>query len=369
MTASRYEAFAVAAPGLETFVAAELATVDGDARVTDGGVAFRATLPALYQAATALRTPESVHVRIGRARATNFDELRDAIQRVPWHAWLWRQPEIRVTAAKSRLFHTEAIRERAAAAVAACIAGRASAEGRDAHCLVHIRLHHDVCVTSIDATGETAHLRGIRRHVVEGGIRETLAAACICAADLRTLPAVWDPFCGAGTLGLEWLATALDLPVFGDRALAIEAFPIAASTLHAARWSATVAADAAAAAPVRWYGSDRAERAIEATRRNVADAGLAAAVWLTPGDFDEVEKQIPSGTAVFSNLPYGKRVRGGVDDSLRRLGELLRRRKDLRPAVFVHAHPDLDARLRLPLRRLAQFNNRGLRVSLSVVSS
>src|SRR5215218_5079279 len=63
---TRYEAFVIAAPGLEPLVAAELRALGlDDARPDDGGVAVSASRAQLYAANLHLRTASRVVVRAG----------------------------------------------------------------------------------------------------------------------------------------------------------------------------------------------------------------------------------------------------------------------------------------------------------------
>ncbi|MCB9507302.1 MAG: RNA methyltransferase [Myxococcales bacterium] len=347
-------------------VAGELRDALGvDGSPTDGGVEFVADLGVLWSAVSTLRTPESIRVRIASFVASDFDTLSARLARAPWHAYLaGRDANVRVVCHKSKLYHSGAVEERARAALAATRLPHKP--GAD----VHIRLSHDRVTVSVDATGEPAHRRGLRDRIVPGAMRETLAAAAIRAAGLGAVSSVWDPFCGAGTLGFEWLAAAAQLPTFGARELAMERWPSVRGSLPArVAYEPSVAASATASRGLRWYGADRSVAAVAAACANAEALGVGAACLVATGDFEVCANSVPDGTAVFSNLPYGKRVTGGVDDSLRRLGQLLRRRPDLRPAVFVHAHEDLAVRLGIPGERLASFSNRGIRVHLTRFTS
>ena len=62
-----FDAFAVAAPGLEEILAAELAGLGvKNSAVVDGGVEFSASLRTLYEANLHLRTASRVLVRLAR---------------------------------------------------------------------------------------------------------------------------------------------------------------------------------------------------------------------------------------------------------------------------------------------------------------
>ena len=130
----QYDAFVITAPGLEPIVAAELKGLGAsDARVTEGGVTFSATRRSLYEANLHLRTASRVIVRAGEFGAKAFHELERRARRVPWEAFVSPNlgVSLRVTCRKSRLYHSDAVRERVAAAMAARVPGVRFAEDND----------------------------------------------------------------------------------------------------------------------------------------------------------------------------------------------------------------------------------------------
>src|SRR4051812_32110514 len=113
-----YNCFAVAAPGLEPLVAEELKRLGEQPRTEDGGVAWRGDAHSLMRANLWLRTASRVVVRVATFRATAFFELEKRAKRLPWRDFLTkgRGVDFRVTAHKSRLYHSDAIAQRLVAA-------------------------------------------------------------------------------------------------------------------------------------------------------------------------------------------------------------------------------------------------------------
>src|SRR4030095_10938323 len=162
-----YEAFAVAAPGLEAIVAAELAELKvKDARVMEGGVEFTASQKALYEANLHLRAASRVLVRLARFRAVSFAELERNARKVHWERILNRGDSValRVTCRKSRLYHSDAAAERIERDLAermgpVALRPAPSDEGESPEPtaqLIVVRLDHDRCTISADSSG--AHL-------------------------------------------------------------------------------------------------------------------------------------------------------------------------------------------------------------------
>ena len=120
-TPTRYDAFVITAPGLEPLAAAELHALGlEDARPGNGGVAISASRAELYAANLNLRTASRIVVRAGEFGAKAFHELERRAAKVPWEAFVSPNlgVSLRVTCRKSRLYHSDAVAERIAGAIA-----------------------------------------------------------------------------------------------------------------------------------------------------------------------------------------------------------------------------------------------------------
>src|SRR5688572_8761597 len=231
--APKYHAFVITAPGLESLAAAELHTLGAsDARTMEGGVAFTASRQSLYSANLHLRTASRVVVRAGEFAATAFHELERRAGKVPWEAFVSPNlgVSVRVTCRKSRLYHSDAVAERVAGAIASRVRGArvVDDEGDDAELtnqLVIVRLFHDRCTVSVDSSGALLHRRGYRQAVAKAPIRETLAAAALIASGWRADAPLIDPMCGSGTIPIEGAMIARRIAPGLRRGFAFETWP------------------------------------------------------------------------------------------------------------------------------------------------
>lgn len=360
---TRYRVFAPVAPGLEELLDREVADLGvTGGRIRGGGLSFQATREQLWTVALSSRLAESVRVRLGRFEARDFEALKAGLGRVPWHAYLHRgaRVDVRVTCRKSRLYHSDAVAERAVKVISDTL-GPPQSEAVDGR--VFLRIERDVVMVSLDAIGAPLHRRGLRVHSLPISMRETMAAACLAHADLGPQQAMWDPFCGAGTLLLEALACSGGGLPGGARRFAFEGWRTHDEDAFASH-RASLPGDGTPQRRV--FGSDRDPGAMDATRRNLEDAGWSRHATLAGGDFEAVEEAIPSGCAVVTNLPYGHRTKGGPElrDTFGRWGDLLRRRADLAPVLVVNRHPRFERTTGLRWTTVTTFQNRGLRVSL-----
>jgi putative N6-adenine-specific DNA methylase len=385
MPAPRLRCFAATAPGLEALAAAELRPLLAAAPTAEpGGVAFTADLAELYAANLWTRTASRITVRLAEFTAVSFRDLERFARRVPWETVTDRDRplRLRVTCRKSRLYHSDAVAERIAAAVdyrvggdvAYTTAGAESADegpdgdpgDEDAAQLLVVRFLHDHCTISADSSGPLLHRRGYRQAVGKAPLRETLAAGLLLAAGYDGTGPLVDPLCGAGTIPIEAALIARRLAPGRRRRFAFERWP----GFDGRAWDAVRAdadARARARAPHPIFGSDRDAGAVRAAEENAARAGVAAD--LTLGEHPLSAAPVPEGRGpgwLATNPPYGKRV--GEHDLVRdlwaRLGQFARVRcPGWQVAVFA-PDAELGRQLALPVRPALHTANGGLPVAV-----
>ncbi|HEX6047670.1 MAG TPA: hypothetical protein VFZ21_00315 [Gemmatimonadaceae bacterium] len=371
-----YAAFAVTAPGLERLALGELERLGSrDADVVAGGVTFGASRQLLYAANLHLRTASRVLARIGVFRATAFHELERRAGKIPWEAFVSPNLDValRVTCRKSRLYHSDAVGERVASAIASRVVGvrfvgdagdETDAPGRREQLIV-VRLFHDQCTVSIDSSGDLLHLRGYRQAVGRAPLRETLAAAALLASGWDAHAPLLDPMCGSGTIPIEGALIARRIPPGLRRDFAFIRWP----DFDERTWR-TLVADAQSAilpsAPSPIQASDRDAGAVDAARANADRAGVLADIELTQRAISEVEPPADRSGWVVTNPPYGVRV--GDRDRLRNLyaqfGKVLRARCPGWRVTVVSAAPELERQTGLPLSATLRTRNGGIPVRL-----
>ncbi len=346
-TSAQVSAFAIAAPGLEAIVAAELEKLGITGVAEGGGVSWNGSMESVARANLWLRTASRVVVRVGEFRARTFWELERHARKLPWERFVAAGSEVRfrVTSRKSRLYHTAAVAQRLTQA-AVSRAGASSAQSaiaaepatgtqadddgyEDDHGpwqLFVVRIVRDVCTVSVDTSGALLHRRGYRQAVARAPLRETIAAAMLLGSGWPGTTPLIDPMCGSGTIPIEAALIARRIAPGLGREFAFERWP----EFDAGAWGRLLE-DARggqlerAVAPIR--GSDRDEGAVSAARGNAERAGVAADVDFQVRPISAVDP--PPGTGwVVTNPPYGVRIgeAGAVRDLYAALGNALRAR-------------------------------------------
>jgi putative N6-adenine-specific DNA methylase len=378
------ECFAIVAPGLESLALAEARAIGLPAELAEGGggIEWRGDLRGVLLANAALRIASRVVVRLAAFEARSFAELERHARQIPWSRVVAPASAVRfrVTCKKSKLYHSDAVAQRLADAVARAIPGvrarGASAGGEsgrdddtvddDAQLFV-VRLLRDQCTVSADTSGALLHRRGYRLATAKAPLRETIAAALIAASEWDGVAPLIDPFCGAGTIPIEAALRARDLAPGAMRTFSAERWPGVSRTLGA-RVRSELAERSRAAAAGTIAGFDRDAGAIAAATANAERAGVSADLTLAVRNLSTAEFPTGGHGWVVTNPPYGVRV-GDADrirDLWAQLGHVLRDRAQGWHVALLSPEPALERQLRIPLRVAAVTSNGGIPIRLMV---
>lgn len=391
---TEYEWFAIAAPGLEPLLAAELSAIGSLREVTQlaGGVGWKGTLLAGYAANLSSRLATRVLVRLGKVRAREFAMLRRRLHVLPFERFIEPNAALRilVTVHHCRLYHTKALAETVTLAISdrlrapvrrldtveeadelaqseEAVDGASNlAFGLESYGRVLLRGQDDEMVISIDSSGLLLHRRGGRPEAGAAPMRETLAAALLLAAGYTGEELLVDAMCGAGTLALEAAQLSTGKLPGVQRAFAIERFAgLPADALQAEKQRLVLAAARAPRAPI--VGFDRDRKMIDLARRNAERTGVAEHITFQNIDLRDAQPPGPTGLLV-ANPPYGRRL-GRKDDlsvRYRSIGHALRARwQGFRVALLVPRGTP-EAWLGLKVEKRVPLVNGGVKVVLVI---
>lgn len=372
--------FVISAPGLEQILASELTALGiTDGEVIDGGVNLSISIDRLYELNLCLRTASRVTVRVAEFHASSFHELERRAKRIRWSEYLRPGSGVRfrVTCRKSRLYHSDAVGERFAEAVAVQVSGASVSSARlpqsgdadaddvddEAAQLFIVRLTHDNCVVSADSSGELLHRRGYRQATGKAPLRETLAAAMVIGSGWDSTVPLVDPFCGSGTIPIEAALITRQIPPGMNRSFAFQKWP----SYDNAKWTSILerARDRIRPAQSVILGSDRDAGAIQSARSNAERAGVSEFVDFDTQAISSVDFP-PAPGAIITNPPYGVRVgdRRALRNLYAQLGTTIRSKARGYTVALLSADAMLEAALGLPLTEVFRARNGGIPVRL-----
>lgn len=337
--------FAVAAPGLEEPLAAELRALDlGEPRVVPGGIELDGPIATGYALNLGSRVASRVLMRIGEVHSRDLGPLRRRFSALPFERCL--NPalpvHVSVTTHRCRLFHTGAITENLLLAASdrlgapltqqrgvttddtATEAASSVPEALEPFTRVLVRGQDDRFLVSIDTSGPLLHKRGYRIEAGRAPLRETLAAGMLLLADYDACEPLVDAMCGAGTLALEAASIATQSAPGLTRSFALERFPGFDPDLRTrAHAAATQRVLPAPPAPI--VGFDRDRTAIARAQRNAERAGVNGHVRFEHAEVTSFVPPPGPGLLV-SNPPYGHRLgdRAGARAAWHSLADTLR---------------------------------------------
>ena len=277
-----------------------------------------------------LRTADRIYLVLKEFTADNFDTLYDTVATVEWQRFFSKDSKItvdKVRTFKSRLSSEHAVQKAVHKGIctALCSAWKMDVlpeTGREY--TVRIYIEHNRAYLLLDLSGEPLHRRGYRLSGGAAPMRETLAAVLLqCMQWKRKLP-LHDTFCGSGTIPIEAVWYAYNIPPGIGRSFAFEHFACytdknAQKLIEEERQRG--AAGIRTDCMVRVSGSDNDPDAVRLAQTNAERACMLAGKALQrigrdnriprpefiESDFSDLAAPYPEGV-LLSNPPYGDRL-------------------------------------------------------------
>lgn len=356
--------FAPCPRGLEACLGAELTQLGArEISPTEGGVGFSGTSLLAWRVNLWSRLASRVLWRLGEGAAGTEGALYETVRNQAWPKLFSVDKTLRVdvTARRSPLrsleFATLKIKDAICDVFRAKTGARPSIDKREAQIRVQVFLEGEQATLYLDTSGDALFKRGYRQRGEEAPLRENLAAGLLALTGWRPGTPLFDPMCGSGTILIEAAQQALNIAPGLGRSFAFQHYlGFVESDWQALLDEARLRRQATEF--VQIWGADRSATAVEATRANLAAAGLSAAVRISQGDVLDARPMAASGL-LLSNPPYGHRLDEAAN--LARLypllGDLLKQQFSGWTAALLTADPELPKLLGLkPKRRVPLFN-------------
>ncbi|MGR3761771.1 THUMP domain-containing class I SAM-dependent RNA methyltransferase [Roseobacteraceae bacterium NS-SX3] len=303
--ADAFEIFLTAPPGLEQALCAEARELGfAGPKAVPGGVTVEGGWHEVWRANLQLRGAARVLARIGAFRAFHLAQLDKRARKFPWAEVLRPDVPVKVevsTSKKSKIYHAGAAAQRIERAISEELGAPVSAEAAVA---IKVRIEDNLCIFSVDTSGEGLYKRGHKVAVGKAPMRENLAALFLreCGYDGRE-PVV-DPMCGSGTFVIEAAEIAKGLAPGRSRSFAFEQL----ATFDAEAWDKIRAGLQPGTTGLTFHGSDRNAGAIEMAAANANRAGVADCTrFLQHAVSDLTPPEGPPGLVIV-NPPYGARI-------------------------------------------------------------
>lgn len=206
---SQYTLVATSSFGIESVVAQELRNLGYQGlTIENGRVLFSGDDKDIARCNIWLRTADRVLIKIAEFKATGYDELFRAAQKVIWEEMIPLSGKMHVVgrSVRSRL---TSVRDCQALVKKAIIQAMRRKYNVDQFpesgpvYKIEISLLNDIGTITLDTTGQGLHKRGYREDTGKAPLRENLAAALVLLSRWTSSRVLADPFCGSGTIPIE----------------------------------------------------------------------------------------------------------------------------------------------------------------------
>jgi putative N6-adenine-specific DNA methylase len=362
LSSSRSESFFASAPrGLEALLLREVESLSGlNPKAVPGGVLFEGDWHTCYRVNFWSRVASRVLWRIASFDYKSEQDIYAGAKAIDWLRYfkVERTLRVNVTAQKSPLksleFATLRIKDAVCDRFRDKLGRRPDVDRADPDVRVHAFLEGARATLYLDTSGEPLFKRGWRHGVADAPLRENLAAGIIMLTGWQPHQALLDPMCGGATLLVEAAAMARGRAPGARRSFGFERLSI----FDPASWEKVKKEEGQKQPNLQLFGSDTDPKALNAARRNLAEAGIERWVQLERADILERDAPAPAGVMV-ANPPYGERL--GTADELAAfypgLGDALKKRFAGWRCYIFTADLRLPKLIRLqPSRRTPLFN-------------
>lgn len=307
--------------GLEAVVKRELQILGfGGLVVSNGNVAFAATLADIPRANLWLRTADRVLLKLGEFRAVDFDQLFKGVEALPWEQWIPKDSKITVTgkSIKSRLASVRANQSIVKKAILKRLGHfykNTVFPETGLEMIIQVALCQDQVLITLDTTGPGLNRRGYRAQSGEVPLKETLAAALVLLSYWQPRQILVDPMCGSGTILIEAAMIALQIAPGLRRSFTSESWSVFSADLWeesrvAAKNLGQQSGDISA---LRIFGLDDDPDRIADARKNARRIGVEDDIVWQCADVRNLSLD-DAGGVLITNPPYG--VKLGADLNL-----------------------------------------------------
>jgi putative N6-adenine-specific DNA methylase len=328
---SNFQLVAKTLVGLEDVLAGEIEKAGGaNIKVLNRAVSFEGDLECIYRTNYTCRTALRVLKVIGLYRAGNEHELYQRILSVDWSQYINSEQTLAVDAyvSNSRITNSHYASLKVKDAIVdqfrRTSGSRPSIDLENPDLRVNIHLTGDQCTISIDSSGESLHKRGYRQWQGEAPISEVLAAGMIMLTGWTGETRFHDPMCGSGTLLIEAVMIARNIPPgfyrpsFGF--MKWRDFDRQLWEKIKSEYNREIKTESP---PIT--GADSNQRTLSIAERNLTEARLEKFVTLNKL---ALEDSIPeeTGGIVVTNPPYGERMeQDDLNGFYKMVGDMLKK--------------------------------------------
>lgn len=298
--------------GLEGLCANELRFL-GIENVTaeNGRVTFTGDFSTMAKANINSRYAERIQILLAEFEARSFEELFENVKAIEWENFIGVSEAFPVKGRclSSKLMSIPDCQKIIKKAVVNRLSEKYMLPWLEETGSIHqiqFLIINDKVSIMLDTSGAGLHKRGYRANSNDAPIKETLAAAMVELARVRSNHYVVDPMCGSGTIVIEAAMKAMGIAPGLNRYFACEKWNCVDSEIFKAERElakSKIRSDSA----FRACGYDIDEIALDTAKKNAEIAGVADRITFKKRDIKDFVLEDGFCT-VITNPPYGERL-------------------------------------------------------------
>ncbi len=264
---------------------------------------------------------------------SNFDNLYALVSNIDWKKYIPKNAPIIVNAKtiKSDLSSEPAIQKIWKKAIIDVLNDKSWKFIREddsiEKCEIQILFQENDCKILLNSSGEALHKRGYRIMTWEAPIKENLASSLVLLSNWRFQEALYDPFCGSGTILIEALMIAKNKAPWAKRNFAFEKWFWYDKEFLKKEKKEAIKKEYAQKYQIFWYDKDA--EIIEKAKLNAIKAGLENEIIFEKKDFTDFSKEKIAWT-IISNPPYWLRLKDeNIDELYKKIDNFLKNNDEL----------------------------------------
>ena len=307
--------------GLEKVLSEELISMVADkVQVANRAVIFEGDKSLLYRVNYCVRTALSILMPVADFRIRSKDDLYKNGSKIEWDRFMDPDDTFSIVPVINSPHFSHSgyagliLKDAIADSFREKTGRRPSVDTSNPRILINLHISNDFVTVSLDSSVVPLFKRGYRLEQSVAPLNEVLAAGILLLSRWKASASLTDPMCGSGTIPIEAGLIACKIPpgkfrhFFGfqrwkdfDEEL-FEKIKLESNSQTEPT-------------PVKIFGSDISEQALEYARTNVERAGLSDVIILEKSDFKDL-RSVDDHGFVFLNPPYGQRIQPEEIDQL-----------------------------------------------------
>ena len=318
--------------GLEESLAREIKEIlDKPSKIDLGGVHLKGDEKDVFRLNLETRSSMFVLQEITRFSLTKSNDLYDKVKSYPWHKIILPSETFSIkTRINSKLFAksnylTLKIKDSIVDRIRMEKGARPSIDKENPIYSLFFNIKNNNVIVYLNTSGAPLYIRGYRGKVHRASLNQSLAAGLVLLSDWDRNSPFYDPMCGSGTIIIEALMYALNIPPRINRSkYAFQKWKSFNSQLFLDMQTQSLD-KMLLTKSIDIYGSDNTESNIELLRKSLERINQANSVKLNTLDIGDFKTYSDNGTIIM-NPPHGHRMSQtrSLEGLYRKIGDRLK---------------------------------------------